>query len=948
MTPPKALQFFILFCLGLYVHGQNPNALVLNKNHGLLSKSVFDIHQDQKGFLWLATGEGLCRYNGKEFKYFKSTTQTMKSGSCIKEDKKGRIWYSNFDGFLFYVEDDVLKSFPQQTNSGFKMFGITEDYIYLPLDKSIHIYNLETFKLEKEIAFDDKITAFTQENNELYVLTQDLFQIRHLAIVQKTHFPLDTQTEFIAPLLTAFDGKLYFFSKFSNDYFYYQQGHFYKRTNKSFSNFIQNVNKTKEHIWISTPNGILRLDDDSEKCEKLFDNLNIACVYVDQYEQYWIGTLHEGLYFVPNFSTLIDVKTENPSRLRYGHGNKVCATNHDKIYLNDELIFYSPSNHAVSLLHYDTLNNQLAWMSSKFYIYDLNDRKVVKENIVAIKDIIQLDQKYYAYAASGSIGLINLRPNLKSGFDDIISTEIGKDLFRTSIKEGINGRAVAVNNKNQLYFGTNQGLLLYEKSDSKELFFQNKKIYLTQLKSFDDIVYGLSTDEKMYLIKGANIQAWDAANAMMKNNTLKIFKAANRLYLYSGKDLIEYNIIKDAFEKIYFSNDNEIRDIVFENNILKLVTSKGILTFGTNTRAKQPKAFLEIKNLIVDGKTISNQQAIELDAHTKVIRINYNYINFKPFENHIIEYQINDGQWSESQTNNDFIQLYSLAPNTYDLKIRVKGHENTLKNIRFSILKPWYIRWYAFVGYFIVLAGIGLIIQRNQTKKIHQKNNEKLEKLELEKNLNLSTLKAIKSQMNPHFFFNALNTLQAFILSNDKLQAINYLSRFSALTRSILEMTEKESVSLEEEISMIMNYLEIEKGRFQEDFVFHIHVDENIDGHQEKIPSMIIQPYVENALKHGLLHKQGKKVLEIDFLKKDNKLIVKIVDNGVGRQKSAELNVLKNKNHTSFATNAIKNRIDLLNKNNAEPISIRIIDQKNDQKKSLGTEVILTFPLSKM
>ena len=230
--------------------------------------------------------------------------------------------------------------------------------------------------------------------------------------------------------------------------------------------------------------------------------------------------------------------------------------------------------------------------------------------------------------------------------------------------------------------------------------------------------------------------------------------------------------------------------------------------------------------------------------------------------------------------------------------------------------------------------------QKNQSTKCHLVRNLNSKKPQR------SALKAIKSQMNPHFFYNALNTIQSYILANDKKQAVNYLSKFSQLTRTILEMSEKENISLAEEIKTMNLYLEIEKARFDEDFEYEIITDKTLDLELIKIPSMLLQPYVENAVKHGLLHKKGSKTLKIIFEKKQSMLHIEINDNGIGRQKSSELNAIKNKNHNSFATEAMQNRIELLNKNKIEKITINYIDKLNPNQQSTGTNVVIEIPIS--
>jgi LytS/YehU family sensor histidine kinase len=250
------------------------------------------------------------------------------------------------------------------------------------------------------------------------------------------------------------------------------------------------------------------------------------------------------------------------------------------------------------------------------------------------------------------------------------------------------------------------------------------------------------------------------------------------------------------------------------------------------------------------------------------------------------------------------------------------------------------------LGFVFFFLGIVYALYQTQIRKIEKSNQLVIDKVNLEKNLNQSKLKAIKSQMNPHFFYNALNTIQSFILSNDKKQAVSYLSKFSTLTRTILEMTEKESISIADEAKTLSLYLDIEQARFEEDFSYKLTVDNAIDAENIKIPTMLLQPYVENAVKHGLLHKQGKKIVSIHFQKEGEHIVISIDDNGIGRQKSAELNAIKNKNHTSFATEATENRVNLLNKYNQKNISMQYLDKTTLNNQSLGTTVIFEIPIT--
>jgi len=198
--------------------------------------------------------------------------------------------------------------------------------------------------------------------------------------------------------------------------------------------------------------------------------------------------------------------------------------------------------------------------------------------------------------------------------------------------------------------------------------------------------------------------------------------------------------------------------------------------------------------------------------------------------------------------------------------------------------------------------------------------------------------------MNPHFFFNAINNIQSYIFTNDTKEASQYLSKFSKLTRKILEFSDVDTISLKEEIESLQLYLELQQMRFKD---LHFTIDShNIDNlEQIKIPTMMYQPYVENAILHGLSHSLKPKNLEITFaLETQHTLIGIIKDNGIGRIKSAELNSLNTNKPKSFATKANLERIQLLNKDQYK-ITVKYADLYTEDGESNGTQVTIKIEL---
>ena len=219
------------------------------------------------------------------------------------------------------------------------------------------------------------------------------------------------------------------------------------------------------------------------------------------------------------------------------------------------------------------------------------------------------------------------------------------------------------------------------------------------------------------------------------------------------------------------------------------------------------------------------------------------------------------------------------------------------------------------------------------------------EKLKLNRKLYEMETKVIKSQMNPHFMFNSLNTIQQFIITNENEKAQYYLSKFSRLIRKLLESTTKDNISLADEIDLLNRYLEIESLRFNNVFKYTIKVDEKIDTAKTFIPHFLIQPFVENAIWHGLLTKDGDKDLQISFeFINEYKIICTIDDNGVGRKNSETKRSLEKK---SLAINFIQQRLDLINKIMKEDFKINILDKTDEKGNSEGTKIVITLPIIK-
>ena len=243
----------------------------------------------------------------------------------------------------------------------------------------------------------------------------------------------------------------------------------------------------------------------------------------------------------------------------------------------------------------------------------------------------------------------------------------------------------------------------------------------------------------------------------------------------------------------------------------------------------------------------------------------------------------------------------------------------------------------------IIVALIAVIIFSFIVFRI--KSRQKRKQAMLENQALETEQKFLRAQMNPHFIFNSLNTVQSFVSENDSFHAMLFLSKFGQLLRNILENSRVNFISLENEIKTLRFYIELEQLRHQSVFDFVIDVDKNLDTEIIMIPPLIVQPFVENAIKHGLVPKKGGGELYIKISKKENRLEISVTDNGIGRKKAAELKRPGRKQHKSLGMQLTFERLKDLEEATGVDVKWHITDLYDKDGKAAGTKVTLIIPI---
>jgi tetratricopeptide (TPR) repeat protein len=288
----------------------------------------------------------------------------------------------------------------------------------------------------------------------------------------------------------------------------------------------------------------------------------------------------------------------------------------------------------------------------------------------------------------------------------------------------------------------------------------------------------------------------------------------------------------------------------------------------------------------------------------------------------------------------------SLASVTYQqsmagARAQYEAEKNAreLELLSLKLQRNRFVNWTLGIGIALIITIAALIITRSRLK-----SRQRIEAM----NRRISELNQtnLRQQMNPHFIFNTLNSIQYYVFQNDKISSNNYMTKFAALIRKTLENSRHTTITIKEELDTLNLYLELESLRFKEKFDWDIRVDEEIDSLAYKIPTMLIQPYVENAITHGLMNKEnGKGNIRIELELSADQILCTIEDNGIGRARAQEIKLQKNNQHQSMGTTITESRLKLVNELYGKNMKVHYTDLADAAGNPAGTRVQVNFPI---
>jgi ligand-binding sensor domain-containing protein len=514
--------------------------------------------------------------------------------------------------------------------------------------------------------------------------------------------------------------------------------------------------------------------------------------------------------------------------------------------------------------------------------------------------------------------------------------------------------------KNIYYIGTLNGL--YAISNKKISFLGEKfpvlKARISDIKAAPDGKLWIATyGEGLAIYKDNGLPSRITTDSGLTSNICRtLFIAGNIVWVGTDKGLDKVIPTDTGCSIVPFTmadglSSDIINTVFVESKNVYAGTPDGLTSFNEDKISKQrPRCQLRIIGISIAGKdwpldttnfTLSHR---DNDLQIEFAGISYRYAA-------AIRYQYRlsglDENWRT--TNQTSLHYPSLPAGTYDLQVFAINKftkSSNICHIHFTIQKPyWEMGWFR-LSLLLVIAALVWQFFRYRVKAIRKKEAEKtataVQMAELEQ-------AALRSRMNPHFIFNCLNSIQLYVMDKDTMGANEFITNFSRLIRQTLDISARSRISLREELDYLFTYMELERNRFENKFSFRIHLAPGIDPHAYTIPSMILQPYVENAIHHGVAHRDDKLGrIRIRIETDTDYLVCTIEDNGVGRKQASQYKRPGPFQYQSQGMELTAKRIGILNQTIQTPICIAIEDIEDHARQPAGTHAIIRFPIQQI
>jgi ligand-binding sensor domain-containing protein len=953
----------------------------------LASSTVYDIIQDKDGFIWLATANGMSRFDGKHFITYR-TIDGLNSNSIISlaEGRNGEIFAGNFEKGV-----NVLKN------------GHIENYCSLIEGKS---FTLSYLLLNPNSGKEQSIFAYGRMGNINIISGEKSTELKTRSIY--------TPRIFINKLETLPNGEIIALT--TTGIFSFKNDTLKKLVVKDLPDSdIYCYTRGKDGSYIVGTMGMIFKIQGNEVIEKyeinVAGNNDIGAILWDRHNNIWFSIKNLGFYMIPDRSALpIDIgskmdlqKTLVNHYFEDKEGNIWISTFGKGVYCINNLYLknYSEkeglnSNNVYSIAKENsgkfvigTFTGVNIFENGEIDEVKANSNKLLTSYIYSVKNY---GNELFICSASESHEMVNLifRGSRMYAFAGLSFCKLSNGLFLFGSRVntvrvqkelnftndqscliniiGDNPIANRINDifedtEKNVWVGTGQGLcqiarLNYREKDWTKRLFPDDLVLTSRINSITQdqgkqVWFACEKGIASYNLQNDSITAYPTIKGHdMNSSTSIVADKENRLWIgnMKGLYLFDGNSVRHLNRQTGLPSD-EIYTLFYDSvkNYLYVGTSNGFSILDINSFDNYVPLPLNVKvTQIRAGDSIySNYNNLIFGPEQNHVYIDFNALSFSSPGSVRYKYCLND---KGEETDHNFLDFISLKGGIYDLQIMAKSQNTDWSqplSISFRVL-PRFVEtiWFTL----LIIFSLGCLSILFMIWLLRFNNRRVRKELELSERINELKHQALSAMMNPHFIFNALNSVQYLINCNRNEEANDYIAMMAKLVRKNLETAGSGFILLSDEIIRLQLYLNLEKLRFQDGFSFEIKMGDGVEPESIMIPNMIIQPFVENTLWHGFIHAGGKGLLTISFSFEEvdidsalsQSLIIKITDNGIGLLEAYKS---RKEDHISKGIQIVEERLRLLSTKMQLPTPIMLEDLKSRNHHSHGTEVIISLPI---
>ena len=956
----------------------------IGEKYNLNRKEVYRTLIDQKGYLWITACPGVFRFDGEKFEEIGKET-TLNHSTCynITEDGEGRIWLLNDERKVFKVENETVTfvtqlEFRENTPSTVFSFRVinnhlvvstgwreivinchsfettskvhkTNDEYQLIIDKSEYDSN-RTYKfcyLKSLNELNNKSEANLTISNTIDSTKKTLkVNIRHK---NKTKFSL----VFIKKLIDGTIGICW-----HQDLILIEKSGRIKKITVPTKGLINTVFRdSKGRTWVATKYDKLYCFDKEYNPINLdlhqFDGDIVTSMVEDDFGGIWFATYLNGLKYCQNIEfkkhelgkgkvnyELSNFCKVDENNVLVGQNNGVLYQLNSKSEVHSFFKFPFDSKAYIKSISFDSISNNI-WCGTDYGLSKINYQNKTFNYYYKYRNLFAYDAIVESDSTLIIAGTSNVyKQNLNKDFDSKRKLNPRKKLKSNTLERG---------SQNEYWVGTMKGLLLFNGEKIIKTFFDNDTLNsrIDKIVKVNDTYWIVTSKHGLVSSKNGKLTIYHSKYGITDSRINCIYNAGDT-NLWVGGDASLYRIELNSnplrierFDQTYGIPQGEIRDISTTENLLWLNIGKSIFSIGLDhLKANKNGGQTHITKLVTNDSIYRYPQVVSMGYDDKMsLNVFYNHLNYRRKDKALYRYRIHNYSKRWIETRNSDVLITGLLPGEYRFELQSLSHTNQWNPSEFVtiVIAPryWQSLWFKVCCMVLFVVVVYLFVVW-RIKKIQNKESVATQIAQLE-------LKALKAQINPHFIFNSISSVQFYLSKNKPEKAAEYMQDYADLIRKVLDQSDNNLVSLDSEIKVLENYVKLESRKFKnDDLELTINVERNIQLKSYQIPPTLIQPFVENAIWHGLKNKEGEKKIQLGFVLKGSKLEITISDNGIGRDKAKLYQ--KDKKRKSYGMTITSNRISVLNNSKEDTFWIQDVKEGDEV---VGTQVTLQLPYVK-